>query len=166
MVDTAHFRRAEFICKCGCKTEKMDQGIVNDCETLRVAARVAVRVESGYRCVKHNKEVGGALLSPHLDGKGTDLSSELPVAELFLIAEKVISDDRIGIDLAGNIIHIDNEPNKDPYTLRRWYYLPKKTGEKRKVRGITPEWRKENGLEGTAHKKKKNLAGYVDPFAR
>ena len=71
-VDTAHFKVSEFSCKCG--KNNINQRVINMSETIRMALGVPVHVNSGCRCEKHNKAVGGAKSSKHLKGLAADLS--------------------------------------------------------------------------------------------
>lgn len=121
MKDTEHFKSIEFVCKC-CGVEKMQQSIIDVLEVLRVACGCALTVMSGYRCPKHNAEVGGATRSAHLDGLAADITSKMPIKALFQTAERIIPATRIGIDLNGNFLHIDTEPI-ETYPCRRWYYI-------------------------------------------
>lgn len=68
-----HFSEKEFACKC-CGEVKVDIQLVERLEQLREYLGVRpIIITSGYRCPKHNKEVGGAPNSYHLLGKAADI---------------------------------------------------------------------------------------------
>lgn len=71
---TANFSRNEFKCKCNkCNYDTVDV------ETLMVLQNVAdqfdaaVTINSGCRCLKYNKAVGGSENSYHLQGRASDI---------------------------------------------------------------------------------------------
>ena len=72
--DTKNFKVSEFTCKCGCNQNKIDQRVIDMAQTIRDAIGVPVRINSGYRCEKHNAKVGGVKGSYHSQGLAADLS--------------------------------------------------------------------------------------------
>ena len=76
-----NFSLNEFRCKC-CKELPADawmyvEHLVNNVlDPVRDAFGKPIKVNSGYRCEKHNKEVGGAKNSQHLCGQATDVHCE------------------------------------------------------------------------------------------
>lgn len=61
---TKHFHSTEFKCKCGCGKIYIDEGLVNKLENIFSKLNASkCNISSGYRCSKHDKNVGG-------DGKG------------------------------------------------------------------------------------------------
>lgn len=71
-----HFTDGEFWCKCGqCIDQLLSTILVEALEDLRKACgNRPVKINSGYRCPAHNKAVGGATKSQHLEGTGADLT--------------------------------------------------------------------------------------------
>ena len=71
---TADFERHEFACPCGCTAQMIDPELVQKMQTIRTKLGKAVKVTSGYRCVKHNADpkVGGSRTSRHLYGIAAD----------------------------------------------------------------------------------------------
>ncbi|MBO5909441.1 MAG: peptidase M15, partial [Clostridia bacterium] len=64
---SANFKSNEFACKgkgC-CSTVLVDERLVEFCQKIRDHFGAAVTINSGYRCQKHNKAVGGASGSYH-----------------------------------------------------------------------------------------------------
>jgi len=76
---TENFSRSEFTCKCGCGFDDISLELVNELQTFRNLLWITtgkphkIRIESGCRCVPHNKSVGGATNSAHLYGWASDI---------------------------------------------------------------------------------------------
>ena len=60
-----HFTNEEFQCSC-CGVEEMNDTFLTMLDISRGEAGVPFRITSGYRCRKHNTEVGGATHSAHV----------------------------------------------------------------------------------------------------
>lgn len=70
-----HFRASEFRCKCG-KSHifSVDEDLVKLLEKLRAALECSsITVSSGFRCVSHDKAVGGTGNGQHTLGKAADI---------------------------------------------------------------------------------------------
>ena len=74
---TNNFNKAEFDCKCGCEMPKEVliniQKLANQLQILRNKVGVSVKINSAYRCIKHNKSIGGVSNSQHVLGKASDV---------------------------------------------------------------------------------------------
>lgn len=73
------FKMKEFECHCGCRMpDSARANIAALVEQVLDPARERlgrpVRVNSGYRCAKHNREVGGVSASQHLRGEAADIA--------------------------------------------------------------------------------------------
>lgn len=68
-----HFKKSEFICKCGCGLNNIQLDVVKIADEVREHFGNPAIVTSGTRCSKHNKEVGGVANSRHLKGKAIDM---------------------------------------------------------------------------------------------
>jgi hypothetical protein len=70
---TTHFHSTEFRCKCGCGRIYIDEGLVNKLEQLfaKLNASKCI-ISSGYRCSKHDKNVGGNGYGQHTKGYAAD----------------------------------------------------------------------------------------------
>ena len=86
--DTKNFKVSEFACKC-CGKNKIDQRVINMAQTIRDELGVPVGVNSGYRCEKHNAEVGGVKNSKHVLGLAADLSCSKGNIALWNAAKKL-----------------------------------------------------------------------------
>ncbi len=71
-----HFNLREFQCKgkncCG-GAVKVDSELVEKVEQLRVRLGKPLMLNDGYRCTKHNQEVGGVPNSYHTQGLAADV---------------------------------------------------------------------------------------------
>lgn len=108
-----HFSRREFACR-HCGTVKVTEDLVAHLELLRAwKGGRPLKIVSGYRCTIHNRAVGGAPGSRHLQGDGVDLPYGYATA----------SDAKrcgfTGIGVRGQwAVHVDRRPGKPA----RWTY--------------------------------------------
>lgn len=86
--DTKNFKASEFACKC-CGKNNINQNVIDMAQVIRDELGVPVRVNSGYRCPKHNAGVGGSKTSQHMNGNAADLSCSLGGLELLLAIHKL-----------------------------------------------------------------------------
>lgn len=63
---TESFSRKEFACKCGCGLDRIDERVVHRLQVARDISRIAIKINSGCRCKKHNADEGGEPNSFHL----------------------------------------------------------------------------------------------------
>ncbi len=107
---TKNFDSREFACRC-CGVENIDPLLVANLQVLRDEAGVPLAINSGYRCEKHNKEVGGSSKSQHVLGKAADVRplGDIPLEKLCRMAEKVpgFSNGGIGYYPHSGFIHVD-----------------------------------------------------------
>ncbi len=110
--DTKNFKVSEFACK-HCGENKIDQRVLTMCQTIRDFLGVPVRVNSGYRCPAHNKNVGGVPNSNHTKGLAADLSCSLGAVKMFETVKKLKEDgalpdmDYCILYQRKNFIHVD-----------------------------------------------------------
>lgn len=72
------FNEKEFVCRCCGELppfarENIEALVENVLDPLRERYGKPIIVNSGYRCAKHNKEVGGAPRSQHMAGEAVDI---------------------------------------------------------------------------------------------
>ena len=67
------FQLSEFQCPC-CGENKTSQALIDKLDEIREAYGKPMVVTSGYRCKKHNAEVGGVWPSDHTDGEAADIA--------------------------------------------------------------------------------------------
>lgn len=73
-IETKHFKRSEFKCKCCGYVKNIPISLLIYLETIRrYFNEKPVVISSGYRCEQHNTHVGGGEYSQHLKGKAADL---------------------------------------------------------------------------------------------
>lgn len=75
-----YFKMKEFECRDGCvmpasARENIEALVDNVLDPLREAYGKPIGVNSGYRCAKHNREVGGVPASQHMLGEAADISA-------------------------------------------------------------------------------------------
>ena len=121
---TRNFSRKEFACKCGCGKDDIDPKLAEMCQTIRDAAGVPVRVNSGCRCAAHNAKVGGAPNSYHTQGKAADLSCSLGANKLYELIQALYSAGKLpGLAYClkyPSFVHIDiGGERKQRFAIRR-----------------------------------------------
>jgi hypothetical protein len=67
-----HFSLYEFECRC-CRRVLIENRLVRMLEELRGVWGRPLVITSGYRCERHNREVGGAVRSLHPLGRAADI---------------------------------------------------------------------------------------------
>ena len=72
------FKEKEFVCRCCGELppyakENIEALVENVLDPLRERYGKPIVVNSGYRCAKHNKEVGGVQNSQHMKGEAADI---------------------------------------------------------------------------------------------
>ena len=90
---SAHFSDKEFACKCGCGLSEPSPALMVVLEKIRdLSGDKTVRIVSGRRCPKRNKQVGGAPHSQHLKGTAADIQIDgMEPSNVARIAETVLS---------------------------------------------------------------------------
>lgn len=99
-----HFNRGEFACKCGCGFAAVDVELLSIAEMVRSFIG-PFTPNSVCRCVKHNKDIGGAEHSKHLWGIAMDIPSKNPLRLFNYLNDKF--PDKYGIGIYDWGVHID-----------------------------------------------------------
>lgn len=137
-----NFKSNEFACKgkgC-CSKVFIDEGLVEYCQKIRDHFGKAVTINSGYRCEKHNKAVGGASKSNHVAGMAADIVvKDVKPAEVAKYAESI---GILGIGLYetkkdGYFVHIDTRTKK-----AFWYGQAQKSRSTFGGENIVEQWQK------------------------
>lgn len=114
---TKNFSEWEFRCKC-CNSGHVKKELVRKLQKVRDRIGIPITVNSGFRCLFHNREVGSADTSAHLDGFAVDIKAH----DMFVLLRACIKEfDRIGI--GGEYLHVDIDPRKTQFTY--WIYSRK-----------------------------------------
>ena len=114
---TKNFTVSELSCHGSgcCSTVKIDSILVDYLQKIRDHFGKPVTINSGYRCAKHNKAVGGASGSRHTKGQAADIVvKDVAPAEVAKYAESI---GILGIGLYetakdGYFVHIDTRTEK------------------------------------------------------
>lgn len=107
-----YFKLEEFKCKCGkCDGGTMDPGTLARLDEARDLANTPFVVTSGYRCVAHNKAVGGKPNSAHTRGLAVDIKFSNGVqAFAILHALLAVGFVRVGYNQKHGFFHVDSDP--------------------------------------------------------
>ena len=105
-----YFKKEEFACPCCGRNEIKDEFLAKLDEAREIAG-VPFVITSGYRCSKHNKEVGGSPTSSHLKGLAADIKTTSSKQRYKILnALLKVGFKRIGI--GQNFIHVDLDTEK------------------------------------------------------
>ena len=100
-----YFKKSEFSCFC-CGANKVNNELIIKLDIAREMAGIPFIVNSGYRCEKHNEQVGGSMHSAHLNGMGADIrATDSRTRWKILNALYTVGFNRIGIHK--RFIHCD-----------------------------------------------------------
>ena len=107
---TTHFNKKEFDCQCGCGTGEINMELVKNLELVRLEYDKPMRINSGIRCLEHNRKIGSRDTSSHIKCLAADIgcTNMSERKELLYILMKQF--DRIGINK--KFIHVDVDPDK------------------------------------------------------
>ena len=99
-----YFTEDELKCPCCWKCE-MDKEFLVKLNCARERAMIPFVINSGYRCEKHNAEVGSKSTN-HTSGKAVDLQCMIS-ARRYMIVEKLMNVGIMGIGIGPSFIHAD-----------------------------------------------------------
>ena len=97
----------------------MDMSFLYMLDKARDIAGIPFIIESGYRCEKHNREVGGKPDSAHLYGLASDIRATTS-RQRFLIVNSLLEVGFKRIGVAKTFIHVDNDSTKPQNVM--WVY--------------------------------------------
>jgi zinc D-Ala-D-Ala carboxypeptidase len=100
------FKREEFKCRC-CGEEHMGADFLEKIEKAREISGVPYVITSGWRCGKHNKEIGGKSKSEHIYGQGADIVADTSTIRFHIMRGLILAGFR-RIGLGENFIHAGN----------------------------------------------------------
>lgn len=98
------------------------QELAKNLQVLRDYLNTSLKINSGYRSPAHNKAVGGAQFSQHVQGKAADISSnkytpeQIHAAILYLIREGKMAQGGCGI--YNSWVHYDTRGTAARWDLR------------------------------------------------
>lgn len=101
------FHSREFACR-HCGKSDISTALVTALQALRDKLSKPVIIVSGYRCRTHNKAVGGASRSLHMQGRAADIRvSGMTARELYAAAKPIPGLRGYGVNDAGGTLHVD-----------------------------------------------------------
>lgn len=103
---TNHFSAAELDCP-HCGKCVMQPAFMAKLEQLRVAYGKPITINSGYRCPEHNKAVGGAPKSYHMQGRAADIAVPNK-SERYKLVKIAMQLGFAGIEISKAHLHVDN----------------------------------------------------------
>lgn len=110
-----HFRLDEFACRC-CGKNGMNEAFVGLLDNLREEFGLPMNVNSGFRCSKHNKNIGGSPNSKHLVGLACDISTDNFNAEnKYKLIHLAFDFGVSGIGIYERFVHLDLRSRKTSF---------------------------------------------------
>ena len=116
-----HFEPYEFDCNCGCGKgyKDMNKDFLTKLDAARGYADVPFTITSGYRCQKHNSNVGGFKKSSHMKGLAVDIFCPSS-SDRFEILQGLMVAGFKRIGSASTFIHADADEDKTQNCM--WVY--------------------------------------------
>jgi len=105
-----YFEESEFACPC-CGENEIVIELVTKLDDAREYAGIPFHINSGYRCRKHNKKVGGSRLSSHKKGLAADIRAKSS-SDRFHIVRGLIKAGFTRIGIGKTYIHADIDEHK------------------------------------------------------
>jgi zinc D-Ala-D-Ala carboxypeptidase len=105
----ANFTPGEIACPC-CGAIQVDEGALDKLQETRQRLGKPLRINSAYRCPKHNAKVKGSPKSQHLQGKAFDVSLSTVTPLELLKAAKLAGFS--GVGRYNSFIHLDTGPTR------------------------------------------------------
>lgn len=99
--------------------EYMDDNFLSMLDNARDLARIPFKINSGWRTIEHNREVGGKPNSSHIVGKAVDIAIRNS-RERWIILEALLHVGFTRIGIGNTFIHVDSDDVKDPEVI--WTY--------------------------------------------
>lgn len=99
-----YFKKSEFACKC-CGLILMHPDFLQMIDIARDKARIPFVITSGYRCKKHNEEVGSTSTN-HTSGKAADISCKKGLHR-YIIVKALLDTGFKRIGIGHDFIHCD-----------------------------------------------------------
>jgi len=107
---TKHFSNWEFECSCGCEFDQVQIEFIERLQKVRENFG-PLTINSGCRCERHNRKVGGSPDSSHLRGLAADIHCANSLSRFHLLRSLMHAGfQRIGI--GQEFIHVDMDRAK------------------------------------------------------
>lgn len=99
--------------------EYMDDDFLSMLDNARDLAGIPFKINSGWRTIEHNREVGGKPGSSHIVGKAVDIAIRNS-RERWIILEALLHVGFTRFGIGNTFIHVDSDDTKDPEVI--WTY--------------------------------------------
>jgi uncharacterized protein YcbK (DUF882 family) len=109
---TEHFTKEEFACQCECGTGEISMILVNALEYTRVHYGKPMRINSGIRCISHNRKIGSRDTSSHIKCLAVDIACNDKKTRLDLVKYLIRDGEFERIGLHDSFIHVDVDYDK------------------------------------------------------
>ena len=111
---TEHFTKEEFDCQCGCGNGDIviSERLVNELEIVRKSYGKPMRINSGIRCLSHNRNIGSRDTSSHIKGVAADISCTNMGTRLELVKKLLRDAEFTRVGLHKDFIHVDVDEDK------------------------------------------------------
>lgn len=113
-----NFKLTEFACPC-CGGNDIKASFVEKLQKARDIAGFPFKINSGWRCESHNKDIKGEASSSHMFGYAADIACQSSMTRFNLLE----SLQRAGFNRFGigkTFIHTDCDPDKPQHVI--WVY--------------------------------------------
>ena len=109
-----HFTKEEFDCKCGCGNGDIviSENLVYELECVRVHYGKPIRINSGIRCLSHNRKIGSRDTSSHIKGLAADISCGNMGTRLELVKRLLRDGEFKRMGMHKDFIHVDVDYDK------------------------------------------------------
>ena len=116
-----YFSDRELKCKCGCDSINMDPNFMFMLDKARSIDGKPWKINSAYRCSKHNASVGGKKTSAHLHGCAVDVSAPTSARKYEIVSAAMAAGfNRIGV--GKNFVHLDSDTSTGHPANVLWTY--------------------------------------------
>ena len=111
---TDHFTKEEFDCQCGCGNADIfiSENLVFQLECVRIHYGKPMRINSGIRCLSHNRAIGSRDTSSHIKGLAVDISCKDMGTRLELVKRLLRDGEFTRIGFHKDFIHVDVDYDK------------------------------------------------------
>ena len=111
---TEHFSKEEFDCQCGCGNGDIviSENLVFELECVRIHYGKPMRINSGIRCLSHNRKIGSRDTSSHIKGLAVDIGCRDMGTRLELVKHLLRDAEFTRIGFHREFIHVDVDYDK------------------------------------------------------
>ena len=111
---TEHFTKEEFDCQCGCGNGDIviSENLVFELECVRIHYGKPMRINSGIRCLSHNRKIGSRDTSSHIKGLAVDISCTDMGTRLELVKRLLRDGEFKRMGIHKDFIHVDVDYDK------------------------------------------------------